>query len=171
MTQKHDKPVRLDRLDVKILDVLRRDGRITNQRLADTVGLSPSACLERVRRLERCGVIEGYRAVLGPAALGRPVVVFAQVTLEQHGHGGQRQFERHLAELPETLECFEVSGASDYIVRFICPDVEHYQQLTEALLGDPTLGVRQISSHIALRTVLDAAGLPLEMLLEPHIKD
>lgn len=151
---------RLDRMDLKILARLQTDGRITNQRLADAVGLSPSACLERVRRLERARIILGYGAELDLARLGKPLTVFAQVALDHQGQGGQRAFEERLAEIEEAVECFEISGAYDYLVRFVCPGIDHYQRLTEHMLADPQLGVRQITSLVTMRGVFHRPARP-----------
>jgi DNA-binding Lrp family transcriptional regulator len=152
--------VRLDRMDMKILCALQANGRITNQRLAESVGLSPSACLERVRRLERARIILGYGAELDLARLGKPLTVFAQVALEHHGGGGQHAFEEQLAEIEEAVECFEISGAYDYLVRFVCPGIDHYQKLTGRMLNDPRLGVRQITSLVTMRSVFHRAARP-----------
>lgn len=152
---------RLDRLDLKILAILQQEGRITNQRLAERVGLSASACLERTRRLERGNIITAYRATLDAAQLGTPMTVFALIALHAHGGGGQQDFETRLAGLPEAVECMELSGDWDYLVRFAVPDIGLYERLTHALLNDKGLGVRQIVSHIAMRTVKNFSGLPL----------
>ncbi len=152
--------VRLDRMDLKILSQLQTNGRITNQRLADMVGLSPSACLERVRRLERARIILGYATELDLARLGQPLTVFAEVALEHHGQGGQRAFEERLAKIEEAVECFEISGPFDYLVRFVCPGIDHYQKLTGRMLSDPRLNVRQITSLVAMRNVFRRPAPP-----------
>ncbi len=154
----------IDAIDLKILAALQAEGRLTNQKLADRVGLSPSACHARVRRLEKEGYITGYQATLKPEFLGRPLTVFALVALERHGRQGQKAFETHLKSLPEATECFELSGQWDYLIRFVAQDIESYQTLTEALIDDPDLGVAQVVSHVAMRTVQPYAGIPLEGL-------
>ncbi len=151
----------LDSIDLKILAALQAEGRLTNQKLADQVGLSASACHTRVRRLETEGFITGYRAVLKPEKLGRPLTVFALIALERHGRQGLRDFEAHLTALPEVVECTELSGQYDYMVRFVAPDVEAYQALTERLIDHPDLGVGQIVSHVVMRTVLPFSGIPV----------
>lgn len=151
----------LDSLDLKILAALQAEGRLTNQKLADQVGLSASACHTRVRRLESEGFITGYRAILKPEKLGRPLTVFALIALERHGRQGLRAFETHLTGLPEVVECVELSGQYDYLVRFVCPDVETYQALTERLIDHPELGVGQIVSNVVMRTVLPLSGIPV----------
>ena len=154
----------IDAIDLKILAALQAEGRLTNQKLADKVSLSASACHARVRRLEGEGYISGYRATLKPELLGRPLTVFALVALERHGRQGQKDFEAHLKSLSEVTECFELSGQWDYLIRFMAQDIESYQTLTEALIDNPDLGVAQVVSHVAMRTVRPFLGIPLEGL-------
>jgi DNA-binding Lrp family transcriptional regulator len=148
----------LDRIDVKILAGLQHSGRITIQELAFSVGLSPRATLERVRRLEAAGIIAGYNAVIDVAKLTRPVTVFAEIALANQVHHGP--LERRLAALEEVVECWEVSGAVDYVARFACPDLAAYAALTELLIDDPKLGIARIVSHVALRPVRGFTGYP-----------
>jgi DNA-binding Lrp family transcriptional regulator len=156
------RPPALDRIDIKILAALQRDGRSTNERLAATVALSPRACLERVRRLERSGVIVGYQAVIELSLLSKPVTVFAEIALERLGN--QQRFEHGLAAIEEMVECWEVSGTFDYLARFVCADLARYEEVTNGLAGDTRLGVARIVSHIALRPVRRFAGYPESLL-------
>src|SRR5437588_6933086 len=137
---------------------LQRDGRSTIEKLAGKVGLSPRACLERVRRLEGAGVIAGYHAVIDVVRLSRPVNVFTEIILEKHAN--RRGFERRLALLEEVVECWEVSGAVDYLARFVCADLPGYEELTSLLLDEEELGVARIVSHVALRAVRRFSGYP-----------
>jgi DNA-binding Lrp family transcriptional regulator len=148
----------LDAIDIRILATLQRDGRSTMQKLAQRVGLSPRACLERVRRLEAAGVIAGYQAVLELRQLSRPVNVFAEIVLERHANS--RLFEKRLTAIDAVVECWEVSGAVDYIARFVCLDIAGYEELSSRLIDDPDLGVARIVSHVALRPVRRFAGYP-----------
>jgi Lrp/AsnC family transcriptional regulator, regulator of ectoine-degradation genes len=152
----------LDRIDVKILAALQRDGRSTVQKLAQTVALSPRATLERVRRLEQSGIIAGYQAVVELSRLSRPVVIFAEIILERHASSAR--LEKRLAALDEVVECWEVSGTVDYLARFICADLAAYEELTAALIDDAHLGVARIVSHVALRPVRRFAGYPESLL-------
>ncbi len=152
----------LDRIDVKILAALQRDGRSTIQKLAETVGLSPRASLERVRRLESAGVIAGYQAVVELGRLSRPVNVFAEIILEKQANRGR--FEKRLAAIEDVVECWEVSGTVDYIARFVCADLGTYEELTSALIDDVNLGVARIVSHVALRPIRRFAGYPESLL-------
>jgi len=156
------RPPALDRIDVRILVVLQRDGRSTIQKLAERVGLSPRACLERVRRLEAGRLIIGYQAIIDVERLSRPVTVFAEIALEKHGK--RDRFERRLGTIEEVVECWEVSGAADYVARFVCADLATYQALTAALIDDSTLGVARIVSHIGLRPVRRFSGYPESLL-------
>src|SRR5580704_12235555 len=127
----------LDRIDLKILAGLQRSGRSTIQDLATHVGLSPRASLERVRRLEAAGIISGYRAVIDLTRLTRPVNVFAEIALAKHAH--QASVEKRLAAMEEMLECWEVTGTTDYLAHFICADIAAYEALTTRLIDDPNL--------------------------------
>ena len=156
------RPPALDRIDVKILAALQRDGRSTIQKLAETVGLSPRAGLERVRRLEASGVIAGYQAVVELSRLARPVNVFAEIILEKQANRGR--LEKRLNAIDEIVECWEVSGTVDYIARFVCADIGAYEELTRGLIDDATLGVARIVSHVALRPVRRFSGYPDSLL-------
>jgi Lrp/AsnC family transcriptional regulator of ectoine degradation len=158
----------LDRIDVKILAELQRDGRSTIQKLAETIGLSARATLERVRRLEAAGVIAGYQAVVELRQLSRPVNIFAEIILEKHANRGR--FEKRLASIDEVVECWEVSGDVDYLVRFVCADLAGYEEVTSALIDDTNLGVARIVSHVALRAVRRFTGYPESLLAHKAAK-
>ena len=154
----------LDAIDVRILAALQREGRITIVRLAERVGLSARPCLERVRRLESAGIIAGYRAEVAIERLTQPVTVFAEVALERHDRRRQDAFERRIATIEEAVECWEVSGSFDYLVRFVCRDLDAYHALTSSLLEDEMLGLSRIVSTIALRPVRRFAGYPASLI-------
>src|SRR6185312_14843940 len=152
------RPPSLDAIDIKILAALQRDGRSTIQKLAAKVGLSPRPCLERVRRLEAARIITGYQAQIALEKLSKPITVFAEIALESNGR--HEHFERRIAAIEEIVECWEVSGAFDYVARVVCPDIAGYEALTAALIDDPRLGISRIVSLIALRAVRPFAGYP-----------
>jgi DNA-binding Lrp family transcriptional regulator len=152
----------LDAIDVRILAALQRDGRTTIQKLAGRVGLSARPCLERVRRLQAGGIITGFQAVIDLEKLSRPVTVISEIALESQAQ--RDQVERHLRALDEVVECWEISGAFDYIARLVCADLARYEALTAGLLNDPVLGVARIVSHIVLRPVRRFAGYPTALL-------
>jgi DNA-binding Lrp family transcriptional regulator len=159
------RPPSLDRIDIKILAALQRDGRSTVQKLAGLIGLTARPCLERVRRLEAAGIISGYRAVIAVERLSKPVTIFAEIAMEKLGR--QDRLEKRLRSIDEVVECWEISGDLDYLARFVCSDIARYQVLTNSLIDDPELGVRRITSHLALRPVCAFAGYP-ESLLSPQ---
>jgi len=151
----------LDAIDLKILAVLQRDGRITNQALSEQVGLSPRPCLERVRRLERDGFITRYQAVLDARKVQSCIFVLAQIELQRQGKDSRLLFERRLANTPEVVECFEVSGSFDYIAKLVCRDLDSYQDLTAGWIDDSQLGVARIVTNVVLRPLRAGGALPL----------
>ncbi|MDT3687008.1 MAG: Lrp/AsnC family transcriptional regulator [Pseudorhodoplanes sp.] len=159
------RPPALDRIDIKILAALQRNGRMTIQKLAGVAGLTPRPCLERVRRLEAAGIIAGYQAVLALERLSNPVTVFAEIVLEKQGR--QDRLEKRLTTIDEVVECWEVSGDLDYLARFVCSDLARYETLTTDLIDDPDLGVARVVSHIALRPVRRFSGYPASLLGSP----
>lgn len=158
------RPPALDQIDLKILAALQRNGRMTMQKLGETVGLSARPCLERVRRLEAAQIIAGYQAVLDLDRLSPPVCVFAEIAVEKQGRR-KDQFEHLLTRIDELVECWEVSGAVDYLARFVCADLARYEALTSTLLDDPNTGVARIVSHIALRPVRRFTGYPASLFV------
>jgi len=153
---------RLDDIDMRILAALQRDGRITFQKLSEVVGLSPRPCLERVRRLERERFITGYAARIDMRRLVNLVVVLVQMHVRQ-GRDYRPRFEQRMRNCPEVLECFELSGRFDYIVKVACPSLGAYQELTEGWLNDPSLHIERIESNIVLRSAKDDAIYPIEL--------
>lgn len=151
----------LDAIDVRILSALQRDGRMTIQKLAGLAGLSPRPCLERVRRLRAEGIIAGFHAVIDIEKLAKPVTIFTELTLSRQAR--LDRVEARLKAIEETVECWEISGSSDYLVRFVCEDLERYEALTNQLLGDRRLGIARMQSHIALRPVARFTGYPTSL--------
>ena len=150
----------LDSIDIRILDQLQRNGRISNVELARAVGLSPSPCLRRVRDLEQAGVIDRYAAVLDQRKAGLDLSVFVQVTLERQVETALETFERAVAERPEVMECYLMTGDSDYLLRVVVADVTAYEQfLKNHLTRIP--GVASIKSSFALNRVKYETALPL----------
>lgn len=151
----------LDRVDRQILTILQRDGRITNQALSEAVALSPRACLDRVRRLEKAGVISGYLALVEPRALGSLLTIVVEVTLKDQTQATHTRFETRMRACDEVVECFLVSGSCDYVLRLACRDLDHYRELTNAWTDDVTLGVEKIASKPELQTVKPFRGYPV----------
>lgn len=152
---------RLDAIDMKILAELQRDGRVTFQHLSEVVGLSPRPCLERVRRLERDKIIVDYTARVDVRKLADVVVVIAQVSLTKQAREIRIMFEQYVRGRPEVVECFEVSGAFDYVIKIVCPNLAAYQKMSESWLEDPSMNVGQVVSNIVLRPIRDDSVYPL----------
>src|SRR5208337_3667419 len=121
--------LKLDRIDINILAQLQQNGRMSNVDLSEAVALSPSPCLQRVKRLEAAGYIAGYGAHISLAKLGDTVTVFTQITLAEHGRADFIRFESNLRMIDEAIECHLVSGGFDYLVKFIARGISHYQEV------------------------------------------
>ncbi|OCC01427.1 hypothetical protein BA190_28465 [Labrys sp. WJW] len=162
-----DGSIRLDQVDLRILARLQSDARATNQELADAVGLSPSPCLQRVKRLEKAGVISSYHASIDIAKVCRHVDVIAAVTLNSHGLDDFLTFEKMVMGMRYVVECTKVSGPIDYLVRFVCPDIGSYQMLSDELLKlGPKIG--NLSSYIVLKSTKPFKGVALDDLVAPQ---
>jgi Lrp/AsnC family leucine-responsive transcriptional regulator len=150
----------LDKTDVKILKLLQEDAKLSNVQLAKRVHLSPSPCLARVRRLEKLGIIGRHVALLNPRSLGLSVSVFIQITLEKQAKDELDQFESAIRERSEVMECYLMTGESDYLLRVLVPDVEALEQfIMNELTRIP--GIANIRSSVALKQVKYETALPL----------
>ena len=153
--------LQLDAFDRRIVQQLQRNGRISNVDLAKAVGLSPSPCLRRVRDLEDAGIIDRYVAILNQGSAGFSLSVFVQVTLERQVETALETFERIIAERPEVMEAYLMTGDSDYLLRIVVPDVSDYEVfLKDHLTRIP--GVASIKSSFALNRVKYETALPLQ---------
>ncbi|MBP8168791.1 MAG: Lrp/AsnC family transcriptional regulator [Azonexus sp.] len=153
--------MQLDRYDRQILELLQQDGRISNQDLADRIGLSPSPCLRRVRTLEEAGVITGYRALLDAKKLGLSLMALIGISMDQHTPERFANLEASIAEIPEILECLLITGQqSDYQLKVVVRDMDAYQDL---LLNKITRihGVTGVHTSFVLRKVVDRSNLPI----------
>jgi Lrp/AsnC family leucine-responsive transcriptional regulator len=153
--------VNLDRYDQRILELLQQDGRLTNQDLADRIGLSPSPCLRRVRALEDGGIITGYRALVDARKLGLTLTALVHISMDRHTPERFANFEDKVAALPEVLECLLITGqAADYQLKVIVKDMDAYQHL---LLDKITRieGVSGVHSSFVMRAVVDRTALPV----------
>jgi Lrp/AsnC family leucine-responsive transcriptional regulator len=153
----------LDAIDCRIVAALQADGRLTNIDLADRVGLSPSPCLRRVKRLERDGYIEAYRAVLRRDRVGLGFSAFVGVKIDGHANEQALGFQKAVVAMPEVVACHLVSGEADYFLEIVVPDLDHYRRfLVDKLLELPI--VREVRSNIAIETLKAGAPLPLSHL-------
>jgi Lrp/AsnC family leucine-responsive transcriptional regulator len=150
----------MDDIDLKILQELQRDGRQTNARLAETLGLSQSATLERVRRLERDGSILGYRAVVAPAALGIGLQAFVAAELNEHSQGCIRQFEAGIAAVPGVRACYHIAGRFDYLLHVAVPDLERLGRLIKADIA-AIPGVSRLETMLVFSEARPDQGWPV----------
>lgn len=150
----------LDDIDRRILAILQRDALIANQALADTVGLSPPACLKRVRRLRSAGVIARTSAQLSPEALGYPLLTVARVKLDRPTQEAMAAFEARMAALPRVVQCLTVSGDIDYVVTIRSRDVADYQDFARGILASAP-GIRSYTSEIVLAVNKTTTELPI----------
>lgn len=151
----------IDRIDRKILILLQEDGRITNQQLADSVALSASACLARVKRMEKNGVITGYKAQVDVTKLGPSLTIFAELTSSAHNTVSNRKIEQALKDMPEAIEAFQVSGSYDYLVRFLVPNMERWTILADELT-DGELHIETVRTVASMRKIKDWTGVPMD---------
>ena len=157
----------LDAIDRRIIAALQADGRLTNVELAERVGLSPSPCLRRVKRLERAGTIESYRAVLARGRVGLGLTVFVGVKIADHANDKAEAFQRAIVAMPEIVACHLVAGDIDYLLEVVVPDLAHYQAyLVGKLLALPI--IREVRSAIAIETLKAGAPLLLAHLDAAH---
>jgi Lrp/AsnC family leucine-responsive transcriptional regulator len=151
---------RIDRIDLRILDELQRDGRLTNVELARRVHLSPTPCIERVRRLERDGFIKGYAAVLEASLLDAGLLVFVEVSIDRTSKEAFEQFAAKIKVLPEVTECHMVAGGFDYLLQARVRDMDAYRDfLGRALLEVPH--IRETRSYLVMEQVKAERGIPL----------
>jgi Lrp/AsnC family leucine-responsive transcriptional regulator len=151
----------LDRYDRLILEALQQNGRISNQELADSISLSPSPCLRRVRALEESGLIDKYVTLLNARKLGLTLVSFVQISMDKHTPDRFEGFEKTVADYPEVLECHLITGQSaDYLLKVIVKDMDAYQQfLLQKLLTIE--GVGGVHSSFVLKSPIDKTALPV----------
>jgi Lrp/AsnC family leucine-responsive transcriptional regulator len=151
----------MDRYDRRILDLLQKDGRLTNLELAEKIGLSPSPCLRRVRALEESGIINGYHALLDAQKLGLTLTALVYISMDRHTPERFAHFEARIRTLPEVLECLLITGQdADYQIKAVVRDMQAFQHL---LLDQITRidGVTGVHSSFVLRRVIDHTALPL----------
>jgi len=150
----------MDQIDIKILRRLQAEGRISNQSLAETVGISAAACWRRVKILEDLDIIKAYTAVLKRETLGLNLCAFVHVTLARHDRSHTKKFEMAINNRPEILECFATTGDADYILRVVTKSIESFDRFLETFLFDQP-GISHVRSNIALRELKFETALPI----------
>ena len=156
--------MKLDKIDIKILAHLQQNGRLSNVELADLVGLSASPCLQRVKRLESGGYIDGYHAEISLKKLNEVVTVFTEVTLSDHRREDFTKFEAEIRKISNLQECHLVSGGYDYLLKFVVRSVIHYQEVIEAIL-ERNIGVEKYFSYIVIKSLIEHDSVPIEAIL------
>lgn len=155
---------KLDKMDINILAQLQQNARISNVDLAEAVGLSPSPCLARVKRLEKAGLITSFNARLNLAKLTEHLTVFTEVTLKDHRREDFIKFEVEIRRYDALQECHMVSGGYDYLLKFITKSVASYQEMMENIL-DRNIGVEKYFSYIVIKTILQRGSVPIKSLM------
>lgn len=151
----------LDEIDMKILQRLQADGRITNVELANSVGLTAPPCLRRMRALEDEGVIKSYHAAVDPAKLGYTITVFAMVSLKSQAEIDLQAFEDHVQKLPEVRECYMLNGEIDFMLKVVAKDLQQFQSfLTSQLTAAPN--VASVKTSLTIRSAKHLPGVPIQ---------
>lgn len=150
----------LDATDRSILNLLQEDGRITNAELAERISLSPSACLRRVKRLEKTGVIDRYVMLVDPALAGRPTTAFVEISLSSQREELLDEFEAAIKNCPEVMACHLMAGNADYLIKVVCRDVADYERIHRQYLA-LLPNVSRLRSSFALRTVLSTTAVEM----------
>jgi len=156
-------PKLLDEFDRQIIAALQEDGRLSNVHLAERIGLSPSPCLRRVKRLESEGYINAYRAVLNRSQTGLGFAAFIGVKIDSHADDRAVAFEEAVVSMPEVIACHMISGEADYLLEVVVPDLEHYKSFLVGKLLEIQI-IREVRSNIAIHTLKAGAPLPLDHL-------
>jgi Lrp/AsnC family transcriptional regulator of ectoine degradation len=157
--------LKLDPIDLRILEAIQRDGRITKLALAEKVGLSPTPCWVRLRKLEKAGIVSGYHARIAMRSLAPIAIVMTEVTLGAHRQADFDCFERAIRDVPEIVGCWSLGGGVDYLLKVMTPDIDAYQRLIDSLL-ERDIGIARYFTYIVTRTVKDEIALPLGRLLQ-----
>jgi Lrp/AsnC family transcriptional regulator of ectoine degradation len=156
--------MKLDAIDLRILEAIQENGRITKLALAEKAGLSPTPCWLRLRKLEKAGIVSGYHARIAVRRVAPVASVMMEVTLSNHRQTDFDRFERAVAVTPEIVACWSVGGGVDYILKIMAADIDAYQRLVDSLL-DRELGIDRYFTYIVTKTVKEEIALPLSTLL------
>ncbi len=158
--------LKIDRIFVKMLSLLQKDGRISNANLSEQVNLSASPCHQRMRKLEKSGIVKGYMARIDLSKLRHHDTILAEVALSSHNIESFLQFEQYARNQSRIVECFKVSGSFDYYVRFVCKDVEEYNKLSDDILRKTK--AETVKSFVVLQHVKEFTGFPLTELIDDN---
>lgn len=157
--------MKLDEYDLKILETIQKDGRITKTKLADKIGLSPSPTWERLKRLEESGIITGYYGKINLKTITPVVTVMVEVILKRHQSGDFKRFEDAVVSIAEITECLAIGGGIDYLMRVMTPDIDTYQRFMDTLL-EADIGIDKYFTYIVTKPIKSLRGIPITSLTD-----
>ena len=155
---------RIDATDIAILSELQKNGKIKNVDLAEKIALSPSPCLQRVKRLEKIGLIQGYGAKIAINKICDTIQVLTQFTIQNDTLEEHHQFQEAIVQYPEVMDCYLGSGGFDYQVRFVCKNIEHYQTIIQTIL-DSEMKISKYHSYVVMKEIISRREYPISSLL------
>jgi len=158
---------KLDRIDLRILSVLQKHGRITKQKLANEVNLSVSPCWVRLKRLEEAGIINGYHAEVQLDKLANFSTVLVEITLKHHAADDFERFENAMLDAPHVIDCYATGGGVDYMIKIIARDIDHYQHLIDDMLGQD-IGIDRYFTYIVTKAVKQSRYIPIQQVLDTN---
>ena len=160
---------RLDGIDLKILATLQAEGRITKAALAEAVNLSPTPCWERLKRLERSGLIRGYHAEIDLEQLGAAATILVEIVLKQHRYDDFQRFEMAVRSVDEIVDCYATGGGIDYLLKVVAPDIDSYQRLIDRLLL-AEIGIDRYFTYIVTRTIKASFQPPVTLFARTAVR-
>ncbi|MBY3484774.1 Lrp/AsnC family transcriptional regulator [Rhizobium laguerreae] len=153
--------------DIRILKALQGDGRLTNQELAERVGMSTSPCWRRVKKLEEAGVIRGYQAVVDRRAVGLGVLAFVRVQIDTHSHDEAERFEREVGELEAVIACYSVAGEADFLLQVVAADLDSYAEFAMTVIRRLP-GIKEMHTMFVLKDIKASTILPVQASAASH---
>ncbi|MBY3161555.1 Lrp/AsnC family transcriptional regulator [Rhizobium laguerreae] len=147
--------------DIRILKALQSDGRLTNQELAERVGMSTSPCWRRVKKLEEAGVIRGYQAVVDRRAVGLGVLAFVRVQIDTHSHDEAERFEREVGELEAVIACYSIAGEADFLLQVVAADLDSYAEFAMTVIRRLP-GIKEMHTMFVLKDIKASTILPVQ---------
>ncbi|QMV16939.1 Lrp/AsnC family transcriptional regulator [Vibrio spartinae] len=151
----------LTKTDIQILTLLQQDARMTNQELADQIGMSSSPCWRKVRKLEEDEIIQGYRAVLDRKKIGMGVMVFVRVSIDSHSEAEARKFEQEVTALENVVACYSIGGDADFLIQVVSHDLDSYAEFAMSVIRRLP-GIKEMQSMFVLKEIKPFASLPVE---------
>jgi len=148
--------------DIRILKALQSEGRLTNQELAERVGMSTSPCWRRVKRLEEAGVIRGYQALVDRRAVGLGVLAFVRVQIDTHSHDEAQRFEREVGELEAVIACYSVAGEADFLLQGVAADLDNYAEFAMTVIRRLP-GIKEMHTMFVLKDIKASTILPVQL--------